>query len=192
MQIQVHQVHAKITRADFPHQRIHVRTIHVKEPAFSVQDVRNLVDLLLKDPERVRIGKHQRCDFLIHLSCKRGAVHHSTGVRLQILNCIARHRGSRGIRAMCRIRNQDLCSRRTLRLVIRPHHQQAREFAMRARCRLQGNRLHARDLEQAIAQGFHDAQRALRGSLGLVRMSIGQPIKSRHHFIHSGVVLHRA
>ena len=45
---------------------------------------------------------------------------------------------------------------------------------------------------QALAQGLDDAQGALRNSLGLVRMSVGQAFEAHHQLIHARVVLHGA
>ena len=73
-----------------------------------------------------------------------------------------------------------------------PHHQQPSEFAVSAGGGLKRNRVHAGNLDQAIAKGLNDSQRALRNLLRLVRMPVRQPLKPRHDFVHPRVVLHGA
>ena len=55
---------------------------------------------------------------------------------------------------MRRVRNQNLLPRIALALVISPHQQNARKLPMRARRRLQRNRIHARNLDQASDSVF--------------------------------------
>ena len=80
----------------------------------------------------------------VHLRFQRREVDHALRVRLQVLDRVARHRRRRRIRSVRRIRNQNLlradcpCDSRA-----RAHQQDARQFAVRARRRLQRDRVHA-------------------------------------------------
>ncbi len=70
--------------------------------------------------------------------------------------------------------------------------QDARELAVRARRRLQRNRIHAGDLDQALLQQVDDFKNSLRQRFRPIRMRLGQPLNPRHKLIHARVVLHRA
>ncbi len=56
MQVQVHEIHAKISGTNFPNQSIHVGAVHVQQAALSVHDVGYLMDLLFEYSQRVGIG----------------------------------------------------------------------------------------------------------------------------------------
>ena len=78
VQVQVHYVYAEVARAHFPHQRVHVRAIHVQQTALGMHQLRNFVDLQLKHAERVGIGEHQRSHIFIHLRRECRHIHHAT------------------------------------------------------------------------------------------------------------------
>ena len=79
VQVEVHHVHAEISRTDFADKGIHVGAVHVEQAAFGVEDIGDLVDLLLEDAEGVRIREHQRGDVFVHLRFERGDVDHAAG-----------------------------------------------------------------------------------------------------------------
>ena len=93
---------------------------------------------------------------------------------------------------MGRVGNKDLLARTAFGFVMRAHHQQAGELAVSPGGRLQRDRIHTGDFEETVAESFNDAQRALRNLLWLVRMTVGNSLKARDHFIHTRVVLHSA
>jgi len=84
VQVQVHHVYAKIAGPHLAHQRVHVGTVHVKQTALGVHDLRDLVDLLLEDAQRVGIGQHEGGDVVIHLCFEGCHLHHAASIRLQI------------------------------------------------------------------------------------------------------------
>ncbi len=63
---------------------------------------------------------------------------------------------------------------------------------MCARGRLQGDRIHAGDFEQALLEQTHDFQAALREFLGLQWVLGGEAVEPGHEFVDAWVVLHRA
>src|SRR5437660_2141141 len=75
---------------------------------------------------------------------------------------------------------------------MRAHHQQAGELAVSPGGRLQRDRIHTGDFEETVAESLDDAQCALRNLLWLVRMTVGNSLKARNHFVHARVVLHGA
>ena len=93
---------------------------------------------------------------------------------------------------MRRIGDEDFLSRNSLRVVIRPHNQQAGELSMGTGRRLERDCVHAGDFGEAVAQRLDDPQCTLRNFLGLIRMPVCQTVKTRNNFIHAGVVFHGA
>ena len=63
---------------------------------------------------------------------------------------------------------------------------------MRAGRRLQRDRVHAGDLDQAALQQVDDFQNALRERVGAVGMRLGQALDARDRLVDARVVLHRA
>ncbi len=192
MQIQMHHIDPKVPRPRLPHQRVHIRAIHIQQRALRMQNVRDLMDVRLKHPNRRRIRQHQRRRILIHQLLQRRQVHHPQLIRLQIADLVPADRRRRRVRPMRRVRHNHLLARISLRLVIRPRQQNPRKLPMRARRRLQRNRIHARNLNQALTQQLHQPQRALAQTLRLVRMRLRQSLQPRHGLINPRVVLHRA
>ena len=133
------------------HQRIHVGAIHIKQRALGVQNVGDLVNLVLENSQRRRIRQHQRRRVFINLPRQRFEIDAAIGIRLQVLHLVAADGRRRGVGAMRRVGNQDLAARIALRLMPRAHQQNAGELAMRARCRLQRNRVHAGNVDAGSA-----------------------------------------
>ena len=80
MQVQVHHVDAEISGPHPADQGVHVGAVHVQQAAFGVQNVGDLMNVLLENAERVRIGEHERGDVFVHLRFQRRQIHHATGI----------------------------------------------------------------------------------------------------------------
>jgi hypothetical protein len=76
--------------------------------------------------------------------------------------------------------------------VVRADQKYPGELAVRARRRLQRDRIHAGDLDEAILQELHDAQRTLAERLRQIGMRIRNSLNRRDRLVHPRVVLHRA
>ena len=61
MQIEVHDVKAHVTWPRPPDQCIHVRAIAVDQPTCLMDQRADLSDVVLEQPQRVRVGQHQAC-----------------------------------------------------------------------------------------------------------------------------------
>src|SRR5436309_2343470 len=64
VQVEMHHVHAEVARTRDAGQRVHVGAVHVQQRALGVEKSGDFADAFLKDPERRRIGDHQRGDVL--------------------------------------------------------------------------------------------------------------------------------
>jgi len=76
--------------------------------------------------------------------------------------------------------------------VIRPDHQDARQFSLGARRRLQGGPSHAGDRAEGLFQLPHEGQRALHLGDVLVGMQIAEAGHAGHLIVELRVVLHGA
>ena len=79
-----------------------------------------------------------------------------------------------------------------LRLEQRADHQDAGELAVRARGRLQRDRVHAGDFGEHLFERRHHFHDSLRERFGLIRMRPRQPVDARYLLVHARVVLHGA
>ena len=59
VQVEVNHVHAHIAGTRHADERIHVRAVHVNQPARFMHYPANLLDVFFKEAERVRVGQHQ-------------------------------------------------------------------------------------------------------------------------------------
>ena len=59
MQVEVNDVDSHIARPRHADEGIHVCPIHINEPTRLVHNLANLLDVRLKEPERVGIRKHE-------------------------------------------------------------------------------------------------------------------------------------
>ena len=73
--VHVHDVEPHIARPGTPDDRVEVGPVVVHERAHVVQDPGDLRDVLLEQPQRVRIGEHQACDLVIHQVPEGRGVH---------------------------------------------------------------------------------------------------------------------
>ena len=152
VQVQVHHVHAKVSGARFAHQGVHVGAVHVEQRALGVEDFGDLRNLALEDANGRGVGEHQRGGFFIHLPRERFQVDAALGVRLEVLNRVAAD-GRRGrVGAMRGVGDEDFLARVALRLVPGADQQNSGELAVRPGRRLQRNRVHAGDFDEAALQ----------------------------------------
>src|SRR5581483_12004972 len=152
VQVQVHDVHAKVAGANLADQRVHVGAVHIELAALGVQDIGNLIDLLLENSQRVGIGKHEGGDVLVHLRRQCADVHHPGGIGFQVLHRVTADGGSRRIGAVGGVRNQNFLARVPLRFQIGTHHQNPRHLSVGAGGGLERDGVHAADFGEVLAQ----------------------------------------
>ncbi len=119
------------------------------------------MNLTLEDAQRRGVCKHQRGGVFVHLARQSFEIDAAVGVGLEILHRVAAEGRSGGIGAVGRVGDQDLLARVALRLMPRPHQQNACELAVRASGGLQRDRIHAGDVEQAAPEQIEDFEHAL-------------------------------
>ena len=192
MQVQVHHVHAEIPRPGLAHQGVHVGAVHVEQGALGVENVGDLVDLALEHADGAGVGQHQRRRVVGDDLFQLRHIDHAQRIGAEVLHLVAADGGRGRVGSVRRVGDDDLAPRISLGLVVSAHQQDAGELPMRARRRLQRDRVHAGDVEQAGLQQANDFERSLGERLRLVRMGLGNALQAGDEFVDPRVVLHGA
>ncbi len=192
MQVHVHHVDAHVAGPHDAEQRVQVRAVAVDEPALRVHDLADLGDVLLEQPERVRVRDHQRGHLLVH---GRG---HGLGVQDAVVarrdgdDLVAVQRRARGVRAVRGVGHEHARALLAARLVVRADHHDARELALRAGGGLERHAIHAADLGQQLLERVEQGEQALHALGRAERMCRREAGQARDPLVQLGVVLHRA
>ena len=160
-----------------PADGVEVRAVVVQERAGLVEDPRDLVDVLVEEPERRRVREHQpggasRSTFVAQVL----DVEVAARVRLDLDELVAGHRHARRVRPVRRVGDDDAAPLLDLAALgeVRAHQHQAGELALGAGGRLERDRVEARDLGEDLLQAPHQLERALRALLLLVRVQVAE------------------
>ncbi len=109
-----------------------------------------------------------------------------------VFDFVARDYRRGRIRSMRRIWNENFFPWIPLALQVSANEKQPGQFALRSRCGLQCDGVHAGDFQQALLEQLQNLQAALRKFVGLIGMFGRDAIEPRHEFVHTRVVLHGA
>ena len=192
VQVQVHHVGAEIAGTCEAHQRIHIRAIHIEQRAFAVQDIGRRHDMRFENAQRIGVRDHQPGHVFGDGFLQRRKIQQALFVRPDVFHHVARD-GRRGrVGAVRGVGNQDLLARVALLFEQRADQQDTRQLALRARRRLQRDRIHAGDLQQRGFKERHHFHCALRQRFRLIRMRPRQTFRARHEFVHARIVFHGA
>ena len=157
-----------------------------------MDDARDLEDLVLEDPHRVRNGEHERRHVLGHGLLENVQVERAARVGLQLLDLVAGEVRRGRIRAVGRVRDQDRRARVAGLRERRADHEDARQFALRARGGLESHPRKAGQFDQSLLELPHQLERALRHGLGRERVPRREARQPRHLLVDARVVLHGA
>ena len=165
VQVEVADVGADVARAAQADLRVHVGAVHVDLAAVLVDDLADLLDALLEDAVRRRVGDHQRGELVLACSCAFA----SRSAR-SMLPCASHATTTTFMPAMTRWRGLVPCAevgiRQTSRcacaaaLVVAADDEQAGVLALRAGVRLQRHGGEAGDL----GEPWLELARRARGS----------------------------
>ena len=161
VQIQMHHIHAEVPRTGLAHQGVHVGAVHVEQGAFGVKYVGDLMNLALEDADGAGVGQHQRSRVFGDDLLQLGDVDHAQRVGAQVLHLVTADGGGGGVGSVSRVGDDDLGPGISLGLMVGADQQDAGELSMRAGRRLQRDRIHAGDIEQAGLQQANHLERSL-------------------------------
>ena len=190
----MHDVEAHVAGPRDAAHGVQVGAVVVEESANLVEDLCDLFDVLVEEPERRGVREHEPGGPLVdHLPQVRD-VDVAARVRLDLRELVPGHRDARGVRAVRGVGGDDGVALIGLAAVgeVRAHHHQARQLPLRARGRLQRARVQARHFDQDLLEPPHQLERALNRLLVLVGMQVPEAGKHREPLVDARVVLHRA
>ena len=167
----MHDVEACGPGAEVTQHRVHVGAVHVGERPGRMDGLEELDDVRLEEPERRGVREHDRGAARAQGGAQRIEVHAAVGARGHRDGPVAGHRGGRRVRAVRRIRDEDLVPLGVAaRLVVGPDDEDAGQLAVGAGGWLQRDGGEAADLGQLALQPPQQLQRPLRQRVGCQRM----------------------
>ena len=192
VQVEVHDVEAHVARPRDAHHRVEVGAVVVERGAHVVHDARDLADVAVEQPERVRVREHQAGHVVRGLRAQVVQVHAAVGVGAHLHHLVAGHRHGGRVGAVRRVGREHLVAVLAAVLVERAREQQAGQFAVRAGAGLKRHVRQPADLGQRALQVPHQLERALGVLVVLQRVQAREAGQRRHALVQLGVVLHRA
>ena len=185
-------VEAHVPGPDQPQDGVEVGAVVVEQPTHPVDGGRDGGDVLLEEPEGVRVGQHDPGHVLVELGGQGVHVHAATGVAGHGDHLVAAEGHRRRVGPVGGVGDDDLVAGPALGGVPRPHQQQAGQLAGGAGGRLEGGGRHAGDLAEDLLQLHQQAQPPLGQRGGRRRVDPGQAGEGGHRVADLGVVLHGA
>jgi len=136
----VHHVEPHVAGATAAEQGVEVRAVVVEESARVVHDVGDLRDVALEEPDRVRVGQHERGGVVADGRLKRLDVDSPVVAGWEFDHVVARQRGGREVRPVRGGGDHDLGPVVAVVLVVRLRDRDTGELAGGARGRLERRR----------------------------------------------------
>ena len=192
VQVDVDDVEAHVARPRDAHDRVQVGAVVVERRAGVVHDAGDLLDALVEEAERVRVGEHQAGDVLVRLGAQVVDVDAAALVGCDLDHLVAGHRDRRGVRAVSGVGSQHLGALLAAVLVIRARQQQPGKLAVGAGRGLKADVRQPADLGQRPLQPPHQLERALRALRRLQRVQPRVAGQRGDALVQARVVLHRA
>ncbi len=192
MQVDVHRIDAKITRAHLADDRVEVRPVAIDEATRRVDRVGDRLHVTLEQPAGVGVGDHHRGHIGAETRLELLQIHAALCGRGNILHLIAREGGSRRVGAVRALGHQHDLARIAARFERGADAQDAAQLAMRARLGAHRNAVHAGQLDQPEGKFVDYFERAAHRIDRLERVNVGKAGHPRDLLVQARIVLHRA
>ena len=151
VEVDVDDVEAHVPWPGAAHDRVQIGAVVVEGAAGVVHDRGDLLDVLVEQAERVRVGEHQAGGVVAGLRAQIVDVDPAALVRFELDHLVAGHRHRRRVGAVGRVRGEDLGPGLAPVGVIGAGEQQSRQLAVRAGGGLEADVRQAADLgERAL------------------------------------------
>ena len=164
VQIEMADVKAHIAGFALAHHGIEVRAVVVHQAIDAVDQLSDLVDPRVENPQGVRAREHQPGDLLANLvkhRTQRLDAHHALLIGGNRADIVAGNRRGRGIRAVGTIGNQNRGFVVAHAAMIRRHQHHTGQLAMGPRKRLHGKSVHPGNLAEKVVHIMQHLQRPL-------------------------------
>ena len=192
VQVDVHRVDAKITRADLPDNGIEVCAIAINIASGRVDRIRNAAHIALKQAAGIWVGNHHPGHIRAQPRLECFQIDTALGACRNILDLEASKGRRCGIGAMRRFGNKDDRSVFAARFERCLDAQDAAQFTMRTRLGRHSDTIHPGQLNQPHRKFLNDGKRTLHRFLRLKWVYIGKACHPCDLFIQARIVFHRA
>ncbi len=192
VEVDVEDVDAHVSRTDDAGQGVHVGAVHIEQAPLGMDDLGDPADIRLEDAERIGVGDHQGGHVLVHDAGQVLEIDGPLLVRLDLFDRVAAEVGARRVRPMSRVGDEDVLAGVSPRLEGGPDEHHARELAVGAGRRLEGERIHPGDLAEEPFDLLEEAEVPLDELLGGVGVGADEARERRQPLIDLRVVFHRA
>ena len=158
VQVEVDDVEAHVAGPGHAHHRVQVRAVVVERRAGVVDDLGDLLDVAVEQPERVRVREHQAGHVVAGLLAQVVEVHPAVRRRSHLHDLVAGHRHGRRVGAVGGVGREHLRALLAAVLVVGAGEQQARQLAVRPGARLERHVRQARRSRRARPGGATSAR----------------------------------
>ena len=191
VEVEVQNVDSHVSGARHSDERVHIRPVHIDQPARFVNDAADLFDLLLEHPQRRGIGQHQRGDLVIDDRAEVVEIDAAVAAGFDRLDLIATDGRTGGIGPVGRIGDDDVFAGIPPRFEAFADRHQPGHLALRTRRRLKADRRHPGDLGERLFKILEQSQIPLRQFIRQVGVSRTEPFEPRDPLVQLRIVLHR-
>ena len=193
VQVVMHEIEADLARLDDAQNGVEVRAVTIHQAARFVHKLRHFADVFLEQANRIRVGQHHASGARRKLGLQVVDIDIATGVAFDLDNLVACHSCRSRVRAVGRVRYQNLGAPGVAPVkVVGAEHQNARQFALRARRRLERHIAETANFAQVVLKLVHQPQRALRQRTALQRVGSSEARQTRHFLVKLRIVFHSA
>ena len=193
VQVDVHDVEAHVAGTRDTQHRVEVGSVVVHQAAGLVYKTGNLGDVLLEHAHGVGVGHHHCRHGVVELRAQVVDVDGAVGQTLDLDNPVPGDVGRGGVGAVGRVGDNDLVAGGVaVGVVVGVYDHQARQLAMGAGVRVEGELGHAADFAEELLKGVVGLKGALHRLERLRGMQTGGDGVGGNLLVDFGIVLHRA
>ena len=200
VQIDMHDIHTEITRADFPDQSVKVRAIHVEISAGFMKKLGDFEDIFFKETACVGVGHHHTRDISAFWICrikrffKRFDGEHACFFRRHVAHLKTTGHSCCRVCTMRRVRRQDNATfgNFTFLFMCAADRHDPRKLSMRSSSWRKTDTRQSRQLSEPILEFINQTKCTLNSAFRLHGMYMSKAGMARYFLIQARVVLHRA
>ena len=192
VQVDVHHVETHVARTGHAQHRVEVGAVVIHQRSGLVHQAGDFGDIFLEQTQSVGVGHHHGGHCIVEQRTQIVDIHRAVGAAFHLYHLQTGHCGRCRIGAVGRVGHNHLAALRVAaRLMVCADGHQARQLAVSAGKRVEGELAHPPDFAQRILEVPVHLKVAL-SSLTYSGMHRGEAGVRRHLLVDLGVVFHRA